>query len=170
MRLIQDGWLTAIYGRNLFRAISPCWIEILTSKKVHCTSKRTAELTFCQMRLIKDGQLTAIYGQNLFWAITRYWIEILTSKVVRWYLKMNSWVDLSRSSDSRWPTDRDIWSKPILGHNLVLDWDIPMARICWPTGRGIPSDALRRMLGPEFSAFHSVLDWDIDFKFCVLVP
>jgi len=30
----------------------------------------------------------------------------------------------SRSSDSRWPTDRHIWSKPILSHTSVLDWDI----------------------------------------------
>jgi len=45
-----------------------------------------------------------------------------------------------------------------------------MARIFWPTGGGIPSDALPRMLGPEFSAFHLVLNWDTDFKFCVLVP
>jgi len=29
-----------------------------------------------------------------------------------------------RLSDSRWPTDCHIWSKPILGHNSVLDWDI----------------------------------------------
>jgi len=32
---IQDGRLTAIYGRNLFWAITQYWIEILTSKLVH---------------------------------------------------------------------------------------------------------------------------------------
>jgi len=37
---------------------------------------------------------------------------------------MKSWVVFSRSSDSRWPTDRHIWLKPILGHNSLLDWDI----------------------------------------------
>jgi len=96
------------------------------------TSKWTAELFF-QGRPIQDGRLTAIYGQNLFWAITRYWIEILTSNFVCWYLKIKTYDFLTRSSNSRWPTDRHIWSKPVLGHN-------------------------------------SVLDWDIDFKFCVSVP
>jgi len=32
--LIQDGRLTAIYGQNLFWAITWYWIEILTSKLV----------------------------------------------------------------------------------------------------------------------------------------
>jgi len=87
------------------------------------TSKWTAELFF-QGRPIQDGRLTAIYGRNVFWAITPYWIEILTSNFVCRYLKLKAYDFLSRSSDSRWPTDRHIWSKPILGHNSVLDWDI----------------------------------------------
>jgi len=87
------------------------------------TSKWTAELFFW-VCLIQDGWLTAIYGRKLFWAITQYWIEILTSNFVWWYLKIKSYEFLSRSSNSRWLTDRHIWLKPILGHNLVLDWDI----------------------------------------------
>jgi len=96
------------------------------------TSKWTAELFF-RGRLIQDGRLTAKYGRNLPWAITQYWIEILTSNFVCLHLKIKTYEFWSRSSESRWPTDRHIWSKPIFGHNWVLDWDI-------------------------------------DFKFCVLVP
>jgi len=88
---------------------------------------------FCKGHLIQDGRQTAIYGQNLFWAITRYLNEILTSNFVCWNLKIKTYNFLSRSSDSRWPMDCHIWSKPVLGHN-------------------------------------SVLEWDIDFKFCVLAP
>jgi len=87
------------------------------------TSKWKAELFF-RGRRIQDGRLTTIYGRNLLWAITRYWIEILTSNFVRWYLKLKSYDVLSRSFNSRWPTDHHIWSKPILGHNSVLHWDI----------------------------------------------
>jgi len=127
-RPIQDGRLTAIFGQNLLWAITVYWIEPLEELNWNCsiilsTSKWTAELLF-RGRLIQDGRLTAIYGRNLFWAITRYWIEILTSNFVCWYRKIKTYDFLSRSSDSRWPTDRHIWSKPILGHKSVLDWDI----------------------------------------------
>jgi len=87
------------------------------------TSKWTAELFF-RLHLIQYGWLTTIYGWNLFWAITRYWIEILTSNFVHWHLKIKFYDFLSMSSNSRWPTDDNIWSKPLLGHNSVLDWDI----------------------------------------------
>jgi len=87
---------------------------------------------FCQGRPNQDGRQAAIYGQNLFWAITRYWNEILTSNFVCWHLKIKTYdFFLSRSSDSRWPTDCHIWSKPILGHNLVLDWDIDFRIGMW---------------------------------------
>jgi len=119
--------------------------------------------------------MTAIYGQNLFWAIIRNWIKILTSNFVSWYLKIKTYDILSRSSNSRWPTDRHIWSKPILVHNSLLDWDIDF-KFCvlvpqnnnfdfllrssdsrWPTDRHICSKPIL------------VLDWDNDFKFIVLV-
>jgi len=94
-------------------------------------------MTFCQGHPIQDGQPTAIYGRNLFLAITLYWIEILTSNFVCWHFKIKSYNFLS---DSRWPTDDHIWSKPILRHNSVLDWDIdfkcsllkPQNKILWP--------------------------------------
>jgi len=44
---------------------------------------------------------------------------------------MNSWVVFSRSFDSRWPTDHHIWSKPISGHNSLLDWDIDFRFGVW---------------------------------------
>jgi len=141
--LIQNGRLTAIYGRNLFWAITWYWIEILHSNLV-CWHFKIKTWLFVQVVDSNRpppplptpkiyGRLTAIYGRNLFLAITLYWIEILTSNFVHWYLKIKPYNFWSSSSNSRWPTDRHIWSKPILGHN-------------------------------------SVLDWDIDFKFCVLVP
>jgi len=102
------------------------------------TSKWKAELFF-QGRPIQDGRLMTIYGRNLFWAITRYWIEILTSNFVCWNLKIKYYDFLSRSSNSRWPTDCHIWSKPTLSHNSVLEWDIdfkvcllaPQNKILW---------------------------------------
>jgi len=148
-------------------------------------------MTFCQGCPIQDGRLTAIYDWNLFWVLARYWIEILTLNFVSWYLKRKTYAFLSKLYNSRWATDCHIWSKPILGHNSVLDWDMNMTKYlrsqqqfhnahsrsrvkgegnirsysknlcaCYLgnaerlTGGGIPSDALRRMLGPEFSAFH----------------
>jgi len=108
-------------------------------------------MTFCWGCLIQDGG-PHIYFQNLFWAITWYWIEILTSNFVCWYLKIKTYEFLSRSSNSRWLTDRHIWSEPNLGHNLVLDWDIDFKfsalvpqneqlscflKVWWPTDRHI---------------------------------
>jgi len=117
--LIQDGRLTAIYGRNLFLAITRYWIEILTSNFV-CWHFKIKSYDFCQGRLIQDGWQTAIYGQSLFLAITRYCIEML-------------------------------------------------ARICRQTGGGIPSDALRRILGSEFSAFHWFKYRLLKYDQCVLL-
>jgi len=136
---------------------------------------------FCKGCPIQDGRLTAKYGLNIFWAITRYWIEILTSKSVRWYLKMNIWVDvLSGSSDSRWLNNFYIWSKPILGHNSVLNWDID-----FKISALVPKNEQLILLFDKVIRFkmanwppymlkptlghNSVLDWDIDFKFSALV-
>jgi len=82
-------------------------------------------------QVIQDGRLTTIYGRNLFWTITRYWIEILTSNFVCWHFKIKTYDFLSRLSNSRWPTDHHIWSKAILGHNSVLDWDIHFKFCMW---------------------------------------
>jgi len=93
---------------------------------------------------------------------------------------MNSWVVFSRSSDSRWPTDRHIWSKPILAitwywieiltSNFVrwypktkpYDILLKLFDSRWPSDRHIWSK-------PIFG-HNSVLDGDTDFKFCALVP
>jgi len=92
LRLSEDGRLTAIYGWNLFWAVSRYWIEILTSNFVCLVPQNKKSMTFCQGRLIQDGRLTAIYGWNLFLAITKYWIEILTSNFVCWHLKIKPFI------------------------------------------------------------------------------
>jgi len=73
-------------------------------------------MIFCEGHLIQDGRQTAIYGRNLFWAITWYLNVILTSNFVCWHLKIKTYNFFCQGHPIK-----DIWSKPILGHNLVLD-------------------------------------------------
>ena len=39
---------------------------------------------------------------------------------------MKSWVVFSRPSDSRWPPEDTVYTKPISVHNFVLDWAIDL--------------------------------------------
>jgi len=92
---------------------------------------------------------------------------------------MNSWVVCRRSFDSRWLTGRHIWSKPILGRNSVLDWDIDF-KFCVLVPQNKTYDFLlrssdsrwltdRHIWSKPILGHNSVLDWDIDSKFTVLV-
>jgi len=52
---------------------------------------------------------------------------------------------------------KNLWARYLPrfdGTSPNLAWYCSMARICWHPGGGIPSNALRRMLSPKFSAFH----------------
>jgi len=143
---IQDGRLTAIYDWNLFWALARYWIEILT-------------LSFVWWHLKRKTYAFLSKSYNSRWATDRHiWLKPILghNSVLDWDMNMTKYLRSQQQFHNAHSRSRVKDEGHIRSYSKNL-WACYLGNAERLTGGGIPSDALRWMLRPEFLAFHYIL-------------